>query len=122
MFKRVLIVDDHDAIIHSITQVLQNFKLKTVDTAQYCDDAYLKFKKAHLDQAPYDLIITDLSFKLDHRSTTLVSGEELIAKLRSEDVEVAILVYSMKDQLQKVRHLINQYQISAYVCKDRKGH
>ena len=121
MFKRVLIVDDHDAIINSILQVLDHFDLEITDTAQYCDDAYLKYKKAKLDNQPYDLIITDLSFKPDHRSPSLISGEELIARLRIEDKDTVILVYSMKDQLQKVRQLVGKFEIGAYVCKDRNG-
>ena len=121
MFKKVLINDDHDAILGNITEVLATFQIATIESSQYCDEAYIKLKKASLDANGFDLLITDLSFKRDHRTITLASGEELIAKLREDAPDLAIIVYSMKDQLQKVRQLIKAYNISAYVCKDRKG-
>jgi DNA-binding NarL/FixJ family response regulator len=121
MYSKVLIVDDHDAISKSVQQVLTACHVETIEITQYCDDAFLKVKRAALDGANYDLVITDLSFKKDHRSTDLESGEDLIAALRQEFPQLPIIVYSMKDQLQKVRLLINQYGINAYVCKDRKG-
>ena len=121
MYRKVLIVDDHDAISKSVHQVLTACHVETIEIAQYCDDAYLKVKRAALDGSNYDLVITDLSFKRDHRSTNLESGEDLIAALRQDFPKLPIVVYSMKDQLQKVRLLINQYAVNAYVCKDRKG-
>ena len=121
MYKRVLVVDDHDAIIHSIGKVLDALEIKTIDTAQYCDEAYLKYKRAILDESPYDLIITDLSFKKDHRTTKLESGEDLIEAIREQDKDVKIIVYSMNDYLQKVRYLIDRLGVNGYVCKDRKG-
>ena len=121
MFKKVLIVDDHDAISKSVQQVLVTCKVKTIEVAQYCDDAFLKVKRAALDHQNYDLVITDLSFKKDHRNANFESGEDLIAALRKDFPQLPIIVYSMKDQLQKVRLLVNQYTVNAYVCKDRKG-
>jgi DNA-binding NarL/FixJ family response regulator len=121
MFKRVLINDDHDAILANITEILTQFNADSIEKSQYCDEAFLKVKKASLDHASFDLLITDLSFKRDHRATSIDSGEALIAKLRQDYPDLPIIVYSMKNQLQKVRQLVNKYQINAYVCKDRTG-
>lgn len=121
MFQRVLINDDHDAILSSIAHVLSKFNIEPVERSQYCDEAFLKIKRAELDNEAYDLLITDLSFKRDHRNIDLDSGEDLIKKLRHEFPEMCIIVYSMKDQLQKVRQLVKNFNINAYVCKDRKG-
>ncbi|MGJ8550905.1 response regulator [Winogradskyella wichelsiae] len=121
MFNKVLIIDDHDAISRSVQQVLVTYKVKTIAVAQYCDDAFLKVKRAALDHEDYDLVITDLSFKKDHRNASFESGEDLIAALRKDFPKLPIIVYSMKDQLQKVRVLVNQYAVNGYVCKDRKG-
>ncbi|WP_458625964.1 DNA-binding response regulator [Winogradskyella sp. PC D3.3] len=121
MFKNVLINEDHDAILANITKILSDLKVASIEASQYCDEAYLKLKKAELEGLNFDLLITDLSFKKDHRVTTLASGEMLIAKLRTEFPELPIIVYSMKDQLQKIRSLLNTYHINGYVCKDRKG-
>lgn len=121
MFQNVLVVDDHDAIIQSERQVLQELGVSNITNAQYADEAFLKYKRAKMDQNPFDLVITDLSFKPDHRNITLESGEDLIASIRDTDQNTPIAVYSMKDQLQKVRLLVEQYQVNAYVLKDRRG-
>jgi DNA-binding NarL/FixJ family response regulator len=121
MFRKVLINDDHDAIIDNLAHIAKGNKIEIIEKSQYCDEAYLKIKRAELDQAAFDLLITDLSFKRDHRNTNISSGEDLIKTLRRDYPKMAIIVYSMKDQLQKVRLLINQYGINGYVCKDRKG-
>jgi DNA-binding NarL/FixJ family response regulator len=121
MFRKVLINDDHDAIIASVEQILTDNNVTQVDKSKYCDEAFLKLKRADLDDTAYDLLITDLSFKRDHRNTHITTGEDLIEKLRQEYSNIPIIVYSMKDQLQKVRLLINHYGVNAYVCKDRQG-
>jgi len=45
----------------------------------------------------------------------------LIVLLREDYETLPIIVYSMNDQLQKVRYLVNKYKVNAYVCKDRTG-
>ncbi|WP_299522545.1 response regulator [Winogradskyella sp.] len=121
MFKKVLIVDDHDDINNGVLDILKTHGITNIHNSQYCDEAYLKIKRAELDKDPFDLLITDLSFKEDHRECDIISGEDLIAKLREQNNNLPIVVYSMKDQLQKVRLLVNKYSVNAYVCKDRKG-
>jgi DNA-binding NarL/FixJ family response regulator len=121
MFNKVLIVDDHDDINKGVIDILKTHGITNIYNSQYCDEAFLKIKRAELDNDPYDLLITDLSFKKDHRQCKITSGEELIAKLREQNNSIPIIVYSMKDQLQKVRLLVNNYNVNAYVCKDRKG-
>ncbi|WP_225034710.1 response regulator [Winogradskyella sp. SM1960] len=121
MFKNVLINDDHDAILASIATVLKGLHVATITPSQYCDEAYLKLKKADLENTNFDLLITDLSFKKDHRTTHLETGESLIAMIRAEFPDLPIIVYSMKDQLQKIRSLVKTHKVNAYVCKDRNG-
>lgn len=121
MFQKVIINDDHDAILNSITEILSKLKVGTVVKSQYCDETFLKIKRAELEDSKFELLITDLSFKRDHRNIDLDSGEALIEKLRHQSLDMPIIVYSMKDQLQKVRQLVKTHNINAYVCKDRKG-
>ena len=121
MFKKVLIVDDHGIVNEGVSTVLSNLGVKKVYDAQYCDDAYLKVKRAAFDKQPFDLIITDLSFKKDYRECKLSSGEDLIMALRQDYPDLTIIVYSMDDRLQKVRTLINKNEVNAYVCKGRQG-
>ncbi|WP_298520763.1 response regulator [uncultured Kordia sp.] len=121
MFTKVLIAEDMDDINTGVLTVLSEMEITTIDHAQYCDDADLKAKRARKDEKPYELLITDLSFVKDHREQNLNSGEELIAKLRSEHPNLKIIVYSVEDKLQRVRRLVSEYGIDAYVCKGRKS-
>lgn len=120
MFKKVLIADDLGSINQGVSTILKNMNIENVSKVQYCDDAYLKIKKAMFDEEPYDLLITDLSFQADHREQTLNSGEDLITVLKKEHPEVNIIAYSIDDRLQQVRRLV-KLGVNGYVCKGRNG-
>jgi DNA-binding NarL/FixJ family response regulator len=120
MFKKVLIADDLGSINQGVSTILKKLNVENVSKVQYCDDAYLKIKKAMFDNEPYDLLITDLSFQTDHREQTLNSGEDLITVLKQEHPEVNIIAYSIDDRLQQVRRLV-KLGVNAYVCKGRNG-
>jgi len=121
MFKKVLVAEDMDDINRGIFNTLVDLGVDQIDQVQYCDDAYLKIKKALLDQAPYELLITDLSFKSDHREQQFSTGDALIQKVKEDAPDLKVMVYSIEDRLQKVRMLINELKINAYVCKGRQG-
>ncbi|MBZ0328552.1 MAG: response regulator [Altibacter sp.] len=121
MFKKVLISDDLDSINHGVMTVAASLGIKEVVQVQYCDDAYLKLKKAAMDGDPFDLLITDLSFKLDHRDQTYPSGDLLIKAVREAYPNLQIAVYTVEDRLQRVRALMQDRYADAYVCKGRKG-
>jgi len=121
MFKKILIADDLGSINKGVLTILRDVNIDNVIQVQYCDDAYLKIKKAIIDKEPFDVLITDLSFKEDHREQTIVSGEGLIAVLRNEYPDLKIIVYSVDDRLQKVRSLVSKFNINGYVCKGRNG-
>ncbi|ALJ06508.1 transcriptional regulator [Pseudalgibacter alginicilyticus] len=121
MFEKVLIVDDHDVVNEGVKALLKGLDILNIHKAQYCDEAVLIIKRAIIDEAPFDLLITDLSFKKDYHSHKLHSGEDLIASIRPDFPALKIIVYSMEDRLQKVRTLVNTFQVNAYVCKGRNG-
>lgn len=121
MFTKVLVSDDLLSINQGVLSVLKSLGITDVQQVQYCDDAYLKIKSAVLEQEPYDLLITDLSFKADHRPQVYNSGEALVKQLKEEYPELKTIVYSVEDRLQKVRTLIQSYKADAYVCKGRRG-
>ncbi|MDY0780964.1 response regulator [Tenacibaculum sp. IB213877] len=121
MFSKVLVSDDLGSINQGVLSVLDNLGVTNVQQVQYCDDAYLKIKRGILDKDPFDLLITDLSFKADHRKQKYSSGEDLIKVLKEEHPELKIIAYSVEDRLQKVRLLMNTYHTDAYVCKGRRG-
>ncbi len=121
MFKKVLISDDLDCINQGVISVLQSLGIENITEVVYCDDAFLKIEKAILEKAPFDLLITDLSYAPDHREQNFTSGDELIAALKSKHPELPIIVYSVEDRLQRVRSLVSDHKLNAYVCKGRKG-
>ncbi|TDS12007.1 DNA-binding NarL/FixJ family response regulator [Maribacter caenipelagi] len=121
MFKKVLIAEDMEDINKGVFSLLTELGVTQIDQVQYCDDAYLKIKRADVDDVPFDLVISDLSFKVDHRSQTYPTGHSLVEKLKSEFPGLKVIVYSVEDRLQAVRTLFNLHHIDAYVCKSRTG-
>ena len=121
MFKKVLLSEDIDTISQGIMAVMDALQIDHVQQVQYCDDAYLKIKKSNLDGFPFDLLITDLSFVPDHRKQKLASGEDLIKELRKESPGLKIVVYSIENRPEKVRSLMNDLKVNAFVTKGRNG-
>ena len=121
MFNKILISDDLDSINHGVFAVAKNLGILDVVQVQYCDDAYLKLKKSFIDQSPFNLLITDLSFKSDHREQRFPNGDSLIKELKQEFPNLKVIVYSVEDRLQRVRTLVQKYKVDAFVCKGRHG-
>ncbi len=121
MFKKVLVSEDLGSISNGIVSVLEVLHIDNYKQVQYCDDAYLNIKKANLDKQPFDLLITDLSFKADHRQQQYPSGEKLIKVLKQEYPALKIIAYSVEDRPQKIRTVMLDSKADAYVCKGRNG-
>ena len=121
MIQKILIAEDIDSINEGLSKFLrEQFHVEIVQ-AKYCDEAYLKIKRALLDEKPYDLLITDLSFKEDHRDARLKNGEMLVSKLRTEGIDIKTIMYSIEDRPYKVKNLINSLRLEAYVTKGRNS-
>ncbi|MCP4883346.1 MAG: response regulator transcription factor [Flavobacteriales bacterium] len=121
MFKKVIVAEDQDDINKGVVASLQELEVPEIQHVQYCDDAYLRIKRAAMDNKPFELLITDLSFNADHREQKLSSGEDLSEVLRKEFPDLKIIMYSVEDRLQRVRHMMQKLGINAYVCKGRHG-
>lgn len=119
MFKKVLIAEDIDAVNSAVKEFLLKLGVKEVIYSQYCDDAYVKFKKAQLENSPFDLVICDLSFKQDHRTEKISSGDELALKIKQELPETKVVIHSIEDQPGRVKKILSY--VDAYVCKGRHG-
>ncbi|SHG96050.1 DNA-binding response regulator, NarL/FixJ family, contains REC and HTH domains [Flavobacterium fluvii] len=119
MFKKVLVAEDFDSISITVGQALAELSVSEIHHAKYCDDAFLKVKKAIHDNAPYDLLVSDLSFKTDHRDNKLNSGEELIAAIKKIQPDIKTIVFSIEDKSFRVKSLFNNLGINAYVTKGR---
>lgn len=110
-----------DDINKGVYATLCELGVPEIEQVQYCDDAFLRIKKAAMDGVPYDLMITDLFFKGDHRKQKYPSGEALTEVLRKEFPNLKIIVYSVEDRFQKVRNMMVTHKANAYVCKGRNG-
>ena len=95
--------------------------IPTIHEAKYCDDAYLKFRKAYSEQQPFQLLITDLSFRADHNVQTRTSGIELIADIRKVQSDIKVIVYSQEIRPDKINMLFDKYHIDGYVCKGQNA-
>lgn len=121
MFKKVLIAEDLDTINIAVIQALQELDIPDIQQVKYCDEALLKIKKANLDNQPFELLISDLSFKADYRANILASGEELIAAVKKEQPNIKVITYSIEDKSYRIKSLFNTLGINAYIIKGRNS-
>ncbi|MCQ0112001.1 response regulator [Zhouia amylolytica] len=121
MFRKVLIAEDIDSInLGIVTNLKKSFDFE-IAHVKYCDDAILKVKKALLEALPYDLLITDLSFKPDHRNCNICSGDELAREVLKLHPPTKIIMYSIEDRPLKIKNFFNEPGIHGYVCKGRES-
>jgi two-component system, NarL family, captular synthesis response regulator RcsB len=121
MFNKVLVAEDFDSISITVGQALEELSVSEIHHAKYCDDALLKIKKALHDNVPYDLLISDLSFKTDHQENKLNSGDELIAAVKKLQPNIKIVVFSIEDKSFRVKSLFDKLGINAFVAKGRNS-
>jgi DNA-binding NarL/FixJ family response regulator len=117
MFKKVIIAEDLDAISLGIEQVLKDLNIVDFQHAKYCDDAFLKIRAAINKNEPYDLLISDLSFKTDQREVKIKNGDELIQKVRELQPDIKIIAYSVEDKNYRIKSLFDHAEIDAFVLK-----
>lgn len=121
MFSKVLLAEDIDSTNVAVVQLLNEMGITHVDFAKYCDEAFLKIRKALLDEQPFDLLLTDLHFKADFRESVLTSGEELIEKVKEVQPDIKVIVYSQEEKSFTIKSLFQYFDIDAYVVKGRNS-
>lgn len=121
MFKKVLIVDDVDLNDIAVVQVLNELQVPIIEYSKYCDDAFLKIKRAIQDNQPYELLITDLSFKTDYKAATLNSGEELIEAAKRADENLKTIAFSVEDKPFRIKTLFEKHNVNGFVLKGRRS-
>lgn len=121
MFKKVLVVDDIDFNDIAAIQVLEALEVQEIEYVKYCDEALLKIRRAHVDNLPYQLLITDLSFKPDHREDKLKSGEGLIEAVKQLYPDMKVIAFSIEDKPYRIKSLFDKYDIDGFVMKGRKS-
>lgn len=123
MFSKVIIAEDIDGLNFAVKQALRELDIpeEQMDYAKYCDDALLKIKGALQNKTPYELLITDLSFKEDYRKGQLQSGEDLIKAVRTLQPTIKIVVFSVEDKSYRIKSLFENQDIDAFVLKGRNS-
>lgn len=120
--KKILVSEDIESISSGIEKNLHSFMQVEITQVRYCDDAWLKLKKAEQNGQPFDLLITDLSFREDHRDIHIKNGEDLIRKIRNDGINCKIIVFSIEDKPLKIQSLFDKFKIDAYILKGRNDH
>lgn len=121
MDKKILIAEDADYIPSGIKEGLNRLQIFNIDYVKYCDEAFLKIKKAQEENNPYDLLISDLSFVGCYYNQKIKSGEDLIKKIKRLPTPVKVVVFSIENKTQVVQQMYNELFVNAYVLKDVNG-
>ena len=121
MFHKVLVAENLDCISMGIGQIFKDLSISEIHYSKYCDDAFLKIKRALQDKTPYELLISDLSFKADHWENKLNTGGELIAAVKKMQPDIKTIVFSTEDKSYKIKSLFNDLGINSYVSKGRNS-
>lgn len=120
MFKKILIVEDQESIEKGLQVILKEKTKAEIQTSNYCDDALLKIKASLVNNATFDLLITDLSFQEDYLDNHIKTGERLISQVKKLQPNLKIIVFSIESSIGKINKLINEYSVNAFVSKGRE--
>ena len=120
MFKKVLIVEDHESVSISVQKSLADLGIvhDNRNYVYYCDDAIKRIQKAIAEGMPYELMITDLSFE-DDSPQIIHGGIELIKAARKIQPDLKVLVFSIENRMAIAGPLVKELEINAYVPKAR---
>lgn len=115
---KLLIAEDLDIINTGIVTLLEaNFDFEIIQTNS-CDTAFLKLQHAQLMEAPFDLLISDLSFKtFGVLSPQIDSGYALIQKAKEIQPNLKTIVYSIEDKPMLLKSLVEEIKVDSYILK-----
>lgn len=120
MFGKVLIAEDHEIANISVQKTLGELGVVAAKYVYYCDDALAWIRNALRDQAPYELLITDLIFEQDHHKQQLEDGFALIRAAKAAQPDLKVIVFSAESRPGMIDDLFNSLGIDGYVRKARR--
>jgi two-component system capsular synthesis response regulator RcsB len=121
MFKKVLIAEDFDSYNLAVNEALKSLSITDVSHALYCDEALVKIKRAMQEGAPFDLLVSDISFKPDAKKVAIENGIQLVAQARALQPNLKVIVFSIETRLHPLQYLLDTLQIDGYVLKGRNN-
>ena len=120
MFKKVLIVEDHELANISVRKTIEGIGIARKEFRFFCDDALTLIKIAIRQDDPFDLLITDLSFEEDKSHLQQInSGKDLIWEVKAVQPGLKVVVFSFESDINVVDMLFDDLGIDAYVRKAR---
>lgn len=119
MFKKILIVEDHEVRNLGVINALTELHIDHYDFVSYCDEALQKIKTADAEKKSYDLLITDLSFDKDKFQQNIKSGQELIREIRNIHPKLKIIAFSIENKPKIIDDLFKILSIDGFVSKGR---
>lgn len=119
MITTVIIAEDHQIVNRSIQVATEDFGIKEVDHAFYCDEALQKIILKKDKGVSYDLLITDLYFESDNQVQQINGGAQLITAARKEQPDIRVLVFSAEGRPQVIDELFKDLKIDGFVRKAR---
>jgi len=119
MFKKILIVEDHEVRNLGVINALTELYIDHYDFVSYCDEALQKIKTADAEKKSYDLLITDLSFDKDQFQQNIKSGQELIGEIRNIHPKLKIIAFSIENKPKIIDDLFKILSIDGFVSKGR---
>lgn len=96
--KKALVIDDNVYKLIDIQKALNFNRITQVDTCYDQETALEKIKNSIKENAPYDLIVTDMHYPLAKRmESDLEAGYKLIEKLKEENINIPVIVCSSQN-------------------------
>lgn len=120
MFKKILIAEDYESFNISVQKVVEDLKISQPKFDSYCDTAFDRIKMAIQENAPFELLITDLSFDADHKKQKLETGQQLVEAVRMIQPDLKVIVFSVEKRQEIIDKLFHDQKINAYVKKGRE--
>ncbi|MNK31431.1 transcriptional regulator RcsB [compost metagenome] len=120
MFTKVLIAEDYESSNISVQKAMEDLKITNPKYVSYCDDAISRIKMAIIENDPFELLITDLSFEEDHRHQEIKNGQQLIDAVKEIQPDLKIIVFSVNKKQGIIDDLLSKQNINGYVRKARE--
>lgn len=122
MVKKILIAEDIDSINTGIISILQDRFSFIIEHSNSCDNAYLKIIRSLQDGHPFDLLISDLSFKIEGFLTQeLKGGEDLVNAARKIQPNLKTIIYTIEEKPSLLKRLKEDSRVNGIVLKGQKS-
>lgn len=115
---KILLVDDHQLILEGILSYLKDIDGLEIETANSCDEAFSKIKSS-LNENPFHIVFTDLSFDNQSKNVVLDGGEAFIKAILKEEIPIKVGVITGHSETNRIFNVIHNLNPSAYILKGK---